>query len=101
MGRLFFWALVAVIAIYAFTPSNPLPRAAASPAAEPPEKPLVKRGWNTTFNGHTVSCGITGTERWQIMFPTWEEREEGAQPLIDRAPEDYVWAKACGPSDPG
>lgn len=78
---------------------NPDPSGPAPAEAKP--KPMMQRSWNTTFDGVTVSCGVVGDGRWQIMFPTLEEREEGAQPVIDRAPTDDVWEKACGPSDPG
>ena len=78
---------------------NPAPPDPLPPEAQP--KPEVQRTWNTTFDGLTVSCGIVGTDRWQIMFPSLDEREQGAQPVVDRSPPDYVWAKACGPSDPG
>lgn len=74
---------------------------AETPQADTKPRPMVQRQWRTSFDGHTVTCGIAGTDRWQIMFPTLEERQEGVQPLVDQAPTDDVWAQACGPSDPG
>jgi len=98
MGRIFLLALVVVVVITAISPSRP---PTASPVVAPPKKPEVERQWQTKFDENDVACGVVGTRRWQIMFPTREESEEGAQPIVDNAPEDYVWAKACGPSDPG
>lgn len=98
MGGLAYCSVI--VLIVAFGPHHSA--TPARPATKQPEAaPMVQRTWNTSFHGRTVSCGIAGTERWQIMFPALEEREQGAEPVIDRAPEDYVWAKACGPSDPG
>lgn len=62
---------------------------------------MVQREWRTKFGENDVAYGVTGTLRWQIMFPTREERDAGAQPIVDNAPEDYMWDRACGPSDPG
>ncbi len=80
---------------------NPHPTPAATPLTASLDKPMVERTWNASFEGLHVSCGVVGDSRWQIMFPSREERLEGAEPLIDRAPTDDVWVKACGPADPG
>jgi len=69
---------------------------AATQAAHNDDNPLAGvRQWDSYLDGNKIACYESNIQRWYIVIPTPEQKEDGEVMVVNKNPSDDAWNSAC------